>query len=48
MTTRGFKEKEFIELAQIIIQALTHYQDQDVLEKLKEAVEQLNDLFPII
>ena len=48
MTTRGFKEKEFIELAQIIIQALTHYQDQDVLEKLKEAVQQLNDLFPII
>ena len=48
MTTRGFKEKEFIELAQIIIKALTHHDDPIILEQLKKAVQNLNDSFPIV
>lgn len=47
MTTRGFKEKEFIQLANIITQALENYQDENFMKKLKEEVEELTNKFPI-
>lgn len=48
MTTRGFKEAEFIQLAKIIIKALTNPQDSTHLEQLKLEVAALNDAFPLV
>ncbi|MCP4336701.1 MAG: serine hydroxymethyltransferase [Mycoplasma sp.] len=39
MTTRGFKEKEFIKVAKIIIEALNSKRNKTVIEKLKEEVK---------
>ena len=47
MTTRGFKEDEFILVAQIIIEALTNYSDEQILDELKEKVLKLTSKFPI-
>lgn len=47
MTTRGFKEDEFILVAQIIIEALTNYSDEKTLDELKEKVLKLTSKFPI-
>lgn len=47
MTTRGFKEKEFIKLAKIIYDALTNYKDKSILNKLKKEVLFLSAKFPI-
>ena len=47
MTTRGFKEDEFILVAQIIIEALTNYSDEKILDELKEKVLKLTSKFPI-
>lgn len=38
MTTRGFKEEEFYKVGKIIYKALTNYNNQEVLDKLKEEV----------
>ncbi len=47
MTTRGFKEKEFIELADIMNEALLKYNDKKVLSQLKLKVKKLTVKFPI-
>lgn len=47
MTTRGFKEEEFIKTAKIISKALHNYQDEEVLKSLKEEVIDLTSKFPI-
>ena len=36
MTTRGFKEKEFIKVGKIIAQALKNKNNKAILNKLKE------------
>ncbi|AHI53206.1 serine hydroxymethyltransferase [Spiroplasma culicicola] len=46
MTTRGFKEKEFKAVAQIIAKALKDHNDQN-LDQLAQEVKQLCDNFPI-
>ncbi|MGL5246498.1 MAG: serine hydroxymethyltransferase [Mycoplasmoidaceae bacterium] len=48
MTTRGFKEKEFIELSRIIHEALINYNNEQVLNNLKNDVSKLLDKFNII
>ncbi|MBD5423466.1 MAG: serine hydroxymethyltransferase [Mycoplasma sp.] len=47
MTTRGFKEKEFDKLAIIIFEALSNYNDQELLKKLKHEVMELTSKFNI-
>ncbi len=47
MTTRGFKEKEFIEVATIIAKALKNYQDQNILKVLTKQVLELTRKFPL-
>ena len=47
MTTRGFKEEEFALVALIIKEALTNYNDEEVLEKLSDKVLNLTSKFPI-
>ena len=47
MTTRGFKEDEFILVAQIIIEALTNYSNEKILDELKGKVLKLTSKFPI-
>ena len=45
MTTRGFKEKEFIEVGKIISLALKNRDDLDLLNELKKRVIDLTDRF---
>ncbi|MBR4025517.1 MAG: serine hydroxymethyltransferase [Mycoplasmataceae bacterium] len=47
MTTRGFKEKEFVKLANIIYLLLSNYKNKKIINELKKEVKQLNDKFPI-
>ncbi len=47
MTTVGFKEEQFIKVAKIIHEALSNYQDQVVLNKLKDQVKELMQDFKI-
>lgn len=47
MTTRGFKEEEFIKLGHIISEALKNINNDDVLKKLDEEVLELTHKFPI-
>jgi glycine hydroxymethyltransferase len=47
MTTRGFKEKDFIEVGKIIAIALKNYQDDNLLNDLKNQVQQLTNKFPL-
>jgi len=47
MTTRGLKEKEFIEIADIIYLALTNSENEKVLKELKQRVLSLTKKFPI-
>ena len=47
MTTRGLKEKEFKEIAEIIYLALTNKDDKKVLNELKKRVLDLTKKFPI-
>lgn len=47
MTTRGLKEKEFIEIADIIIDTLQNYKNKDKLRQNKEKVLNLTSNFPI-
>ena len=45
MTTRGFKEKEFIEVGEIISLALKNRDNLDLLNELKKRVIDLTDRF---
>ena len=47
MTTRGFKEKEFIKVGDIICTALKNKDNVELLERLKEEVKILTQEFPI-
>ena len=45
MTTRGFKEREFIEVANIISEALKNKSDKNILKGLKERVKKLTSSY---
>ena len=47
MTTRGFKEQEFIQVADLIIDTLQHHDNKDKLKENKEKVLELTKKFPI-
>ena len=47
MTTRGLKEQDFIHIADIIISALTNYEDENTLKTLKEQVLEITSKYPI-
>ena len=47
MTTRGFKEDEFIKLTNIIYKALKNKNNETVLEELSKEVLKLTNKFPI-
>lgn len=47
MTTRGFQEKEFIQLAHIIFQALKNPNDSELLKQLKNEVKELSSKYKI-
>ena len=48
MTTRGFKEKEFIELTRIINEALKNYNNEKILNSLINDVSNLLKEFNIL
>jgi len=47
MTTRGFKEQEFLMVVDMIDRALQHHQDEAYLNKLSQDVEALCKQFPL-
>ena len=47
MTTRGFKEKEFIEVANIISEALKNKNDKNIMKGLKKRVKLLTNAYPL-
>lgn len=47
MTTRGFKEKDFIEVANIISDAIKNKNSNEILEKLKLRVNKLTSMYPL-
>lgn len=47
MTTRGFKETEFIKVAQIIDKALKNKNDEKILEELSKEVIELTSKYPL-
>jgi len=47
MTTRGFKENEFIEVANIISEALKNKTDKNIMKGLKERVKKLTSSYPL-
>ncbi len=47
MTTRGFKEKEFLEVGKIIATCLFNSENKEILEDLKKRVSNLCENFPI-
>ena len=47
MTTRGMKEDDMLEIAEIIGKVLTHPTDEPVLAKAKQEVSQLTARFPL-
>jgi len=47
VTTRGMKEKEMEEIAEYIVDALKHTEDDAYLTKIKERVISLTDRFPM-
>jgi len=47
MTTRGLKEKEFLEIAEIIYLALANKDDENVIKELKTRVLSLTKEFPV-
>jgi glycine hydroxymethyltransferase len=46
-TTRGFKEKEMIMIANWIDQTLTHHDQPEILEKINQEVKALTTKFPL-
>ena len=47
MTTRGFKENEFIQVANIISEALKNKNDKNIMKGLKERVSILTNSYPL-
>ncbi|MDD2435880.1 MAG: serine hydroxymethyltransferase, partial [Bacilli bacterium] len=47
MTTRGLKEDDFKEIGRIIIEALNHGDDKNVLDKLKKDVLTITKKYPL-
>ena len=47
MTTRGLKEQEFIKIADIIIDALSNYKNEEILKQNKKKVLEITKKFPI-
>jgi glycine hydroxymethyltransferase len=47
MTTRGFKEKDFEEVAILIDMILMNPEDESVLKEVKERVKVLTDKHPL-
>lgn len=47
MTTRGFKEAEFKQVAHMIADVLKHADDEDVRKKIRESVHALTSIFPL-
>ena len=47
MTTRGFREREFVRIGHIIAKALKNKDDKQVLDELKQEVLDLTSQFPI-
>ena len=47
MTSRGFKEKEFVKVAHWIHEALTYYENESELERIREEVIELTSQFPV-
>ena len=47
MTTRGFKESEFIKVADLIDRAILNKDNEEELEKIKEEVLNLTRKFPL-
>ena len=48
MTTRGFKEKEFVLVGQLISKTLKNRDNQEVLDEVAQQVRELTSKFPII
>jgi len=47
ITSRGMKEGDAIEVAKLIVRALTNHQDKDELKEIKEEVQKMTKQFPI-
>lgn len=47
MTTRGLKEQEFIEIGNIIVSALKNYNNEKIMNDLKEQILNLMKKFPL-
>jgi glycine hydroxymethyltransferase len=47
MTTRGFKENDFVEVAILIDMILMNPEDEEVLKEVKERVKVLTDKYPL-
>ncbi len=47
MTTRGFKEKDFIEVALLIDMILMNPESEEILEEVKKRVKVLTDKYPL-
>lgn len=47
MTTRGFKEEDFINVGLMISKTLKNMDDQSVLDEVKKSVTELTDKFPM-
>ena len=46
MTTRGLNEKDFIYIADIIVEALKNYDNKNVLKELKKEVLEITSKYP--
>ncbi|MBK2404546.1 aminotransferase class I/II-fold pyridoxal phosphate-dependent enzyme [Erysipelothrix rhusiopathiae] len=47
MTSRGFKEEEFKKIAYWIHEALTHYEDEEILTRISNEVKTLTRQYPV-
>ena len=47
VTTRGFREREIYEVAQLIAKILDHIQSEEVVSEVRSAVRVLTDRFPL-
>ncbi|MDE8255883.1 serine hydroxymethyltransferase [Erysipelothrix rhusiopathiae] len=47
MTSRGFKEEEFKKIAHWIHEALTHYEDDEILTRISNEVKTLTRQYPV-
>jgi len=47
MTTRGFKETEMIQVAELIVKALTNKDNEAALNEVRDSVHQLTSQFPL-